>query len=282
MSAPVPDTAEPQFFAGIGTQKAGTTWLFEYLRNHPEVLIPRKEMHIWDGLYANDIQKNGLVESVEQLLEHAREAGPSDRRRLEWRIDRIGMLVNPSRYREFFAERLRSGHRAFGEITPAYILLDRHGYARICELFPQAKFILILRDPIDRVWSHARMRHRRGRGDIARFKQFLQEPAFVIKTDYRRALSELEAAGLSGQCLVLFYENLFGADGEQSVKAICRHLGVSYRPPDFDQAFNASAPADMPIEEHERARKQFEPVYEYVFERFEDVPQRWRENFDGG
>ena len=40
--------ALPSFY-GIGAQKAGTTWLYEMLKSHPEVHIPQaKEMHYWD------------------------------------------------------------------------------------------------------------------------------------------------------------------------------------------------------------------------------------------
>ena len=35
-------------FIGIGAQKAGTTWLYHNLRNHPQIWIPRKEVHYFD------------------------------------------------------------------------------------------------------------------------------------------------------------------------------------------------------------------------------------------
>ncbi|MHA1539599.1 MAG: sulfotransferase domain-containing protein [Alphaproteobacteria bacterium] len=36
-------------FLGIGAQKAGTSWLFEWLHTHPEVFMPaEKEIHFWD------------------------------------------------------------------------------------------------------------------------------------------------------------------------------------------------------------------------------------------
>jgi hypothetical protein len=36
-------------FLGIGAQKAGTTWLFEQLRKHPQVRFPAgKELHFWN------------------------------------------------------------------------------------------------------------------------------------------------------------------------------------------------------------------------------------------
>lgn len=37
-------------FLGIGAQKAGTTWLYEMLRQHPGLGFPAgKEVHFWDG-----------------------------------------------------------------------------------------------------------------------------------------------------------------------------------------------------------------------------------------
>jgi hypothetical protein len=54
-------------FLGIGAQKAGTTWLFQRLRTHPQIRFPAgKEIHFWDwhisrgvdawlGLFAADV-----------------------------------------------------------------------------------------------------------------------------------------------------------------------------------------------------------------------------------
>jgi arylsulfatase A-like enzyme len=36
-------------FLGIGAQKAGTTWLYERLKRHPDIYVPpEKELHFWD------------------------------------------------------------------------------------------------------------------------------------------------------------------------------------------------------------------------------------------
>jgi len=44
---PLPD------FIGIGAQRAGTTWLYELLKQHPEVCMPKhhKEVHFFDRYY---------------------------------------------------------------------------------------------------------------------------------------------------------------------------------------------------------------------------------------
>ena len=40
-----------RFILGLGAQKAGTTWLSQYIRNDPQFRvgpIVRKELHVWD------------------------------------------------------------------------------------------------------------------------------------------------------------------------------------------------------------------------------------------
>lgn len=55
----------PQFIC-IGAQKAGTTWLFRNLKNHPEVALRQKEFHFFDSyfeqplsVYSNCFQVRG-------------------------------------------------------------------------------------------------------------------------------------------------------------------------------------------------------------------------------
>lgn len=40
-----------QFFLGIGAQRAGTSWLYQALLQHPDVYMPRKEVHFFDKHY---------------------------------------------------------------------------------------------------------------------------------------------------------------------------------------------------------------------------------------
>jgi hypothetical protein len=56
-------------FLGIGAQKAGTTWIYQHLSQHPQIYFPAgKEIHFWDiyrkigidwwiGLFADDHHK---------------------------------------------------------------------------------------------------------------------------------------------------------------------------------------------------------------------------------
>ena len=44
-------------FLGIGAQKAGTTWLHENLRRHPELFLPEeKELHYFDRQWVRPLR----------------------------------------------------------------------------------------------------------------------------------------------------------------------------------------------------------------------------------
>lgn len=56
-------------FIGIGAQRSGTSWLFECLREHPNVFMPRKETHFFDREYDKGFSYySGLFTGVENSV----------------------------------------------------------------------------------------------------------------------------------------------------------------------------------------------------------------------
>lgn len=105
-------------FLGIGAQKAGTTWLYENLKRHPQINFPvEKETHFWDR---DDNYRKGAP----------------------WWLN-LFQKSNPEIKQ--------------GEITPAYAFLERSVIQEIFQNCPNAKILYSLRNPIDRAWSAARM-----------------------------------------------------------------------------------------------------------------------------
>jgi hypothetical protein len=106
MSPPLPN------FVIAGPQKCATTWLYECLREHPEVLLPATDsVHYFDMQYS---------------------------RGEEW-------------YRSHFDS--YDGETMVGEETPSYIR-DDAAPKRIARTIPNAKILFILRNPVDRAFSH--------------------------------------------------------------------------------------------------------------------------------
>lgn len=113
-------------FVVVGAQKAGTTALFDYLCEDPNIFLPpEKEVHFFD--------------------DEARDWASGDY----------------SDYHRRFE--LQSG-RICGEVTPIYMYWPQ-AMERIRDYNPDIRVICLLRDPVERAWSHWRMETARGAED---------------------------------------------------------------------------------------------------------------------
>jgi hypothetical protein len=128
-------------FLVIGAMKSGTTALYYYLEQHPQIYMsPVKEPNFF------------CFEGREDL------DGES--------ITRIGP------YQDLF--RHVSSEKAIGEASHCY-LYEPKAAARIKYYVPDAKLIAVLRNPIDRAYSHFLHMVRNGTETLADFAQVLQE-----------------------------------------------------------------------------------------------------------
>jgi len=105
----------PPDFVGVGVQRAGTSWWYSLLENHPEVQPrPRKELHFFDRFW------------TEALTE-----------------------AEVASYHEEF---LRPPGKVCGEWTPRY-LFDTWTPPLLRRAAPETKLLVMLRDPVDRFRS---------------------------------------------------------------------------------------------------------------------------------
>jgi hypothetical protein len=112
---------KPLDFMIIGAQKCATTTLFELLRQHPDVNMP-------------------LEKEVPFFTDESRSIS-------DWE----GYVE------KHFGE---DDGRLLGKATPQY-MCDPNAAARIHAMMPSTKLVAILRDPIERTWSHYQMGLRR-------------------------------------------------------------------------------------------------------------------------
>ena len=72
-------------FLGIGAQKAGTTWLYKKLVQHPEIWIPpKKELHFFDNS-SHYLKANPLARVFSST--------PSQRKRMMHETKKIGKYL---------------------------------------------------------------------------------------------------------------------------------------------------------------------------------------------
>lgn len=135
-------------FIIIGVQKGGTSSLYYYLSQHPELkLSTRQEIHYYDKNYQNGIG---------------------------W-------------YKSFFP--LSSSPKKTGESTPYYIF-HPHVAKRIKKDIPDVKLIVMLRNPVDRAYSHYNMEKRVYRDKVATFEEALALEKERTEEDTRKLLDD--------------------------------------------------------------------------------------------
>ena len=135
-------------FLIIGAQKAGTTSLYYYLKQHPQVYMsPVKEAHFFD-------QDEG---------EKPNFRGPGR--------SSTPPITSNEDYRALF--RGVTGETAVGEATPSYIYIPG-APERIRRRIPDAKLIAVLRNPTDRAYSAFLHTVRRGWEPLTDFVEALR------------------------------------------------------------------------------------------------------------
>ena len=114
-------TLTPNFFI-VGTPKSGTTSLFHYLQEHPEVFLPElKEPHFFScPEVKNTYYKTKIVDSKQEYLDLYQE---------------------------------RESYKAVGDLSSSY-LFNKETPKRIHQFNPYAKIIIVLRNPVERALSH--------------------------------------------------------------------------------------------------------------------------------
>ena len=111
-------------FVIIGSARSGTTSLYNYLIKRPDIAPARqKELHFFDCNYHKG---------------------------LSWYRAQF-----PTKIYKYYKEKVYKDHYITGEASPYYLF---HPYVpqRMAQLLPQIKLIALLRNPIDRAFSHYR------------------------------------------------------------------------------------------------------------------------------
>ena len=114
--------------------------------------------------------------------------------------------------------------QTIGEATPGY-MNDPETIDRMAATIPDARLIAILRDPVDRIYSHYWMDRTQGRGEPT-FEKYLDERSLPFECGrYAEKLEDVCRRYPREQLLVLFYEDL-RAHPHDVYRRACRFIGV--------------------------------------------------------
>ena len=218
-------------FIVIGAQKAGTTSLYKYLQPHPKIYMPpEKEAPFFSS---DDLYELGWEWYVREFFEGA----PED--------------------------------KLWGKVTPQY-MSDSRVPPRIYATMPNVKLIALLRNPVDRAFSHYRMTVRRGldkrtfddavdellRDEMLEYARSLpaglenESKCYLVWGEFGRILGNYLQLFPKEQILVVFSDDL-----EQRPKEVLGTvlrflgLGADFTPPNLGKRYHVGGTRKrLPVE----------------------------------
>ncbi|MDJ0845265.1 sulfotransferase family protein [Crocosphaera sp.] len=189
-------------FIIFGVQKAGTTSVYNYLKQHPEVyLSPVKE--------TNFLEKDWpiLIEQGHRYKEKK--------------------IVTFEQYKDQFKG--VTNEIAIGEISPNYLFHHHTSIQLIKRYVPNTKLIAILRNPVDRAISDYLMHVREGQSKTP-LKEQIQHKAHksfvILKGYYYQQVKHYFEEFSREQVSILLYDDL-RKDSQKFLQEIYKIIGVN-------------------------------------------------------
>jgi hypothetical protein len=198
-------------FLIIGAMKAGTTSLYHYLRDHPQVFMPSLK----EPLFFSRNWDKGLG-WYESLFEEAKEA----------------IAVGEA----------SPGYTKYPHVPGVP--------ARIAKLLPDVRLIYLVRDPVDRMVSQYEHRAKGGNArGLSLEEALLNDEAYCNVSSYAMQIDQYLEYFRPDQLLVLKSEDL-KTDRIRTLRRVHEFLGVdgSWQPPHMWREFHTSSAHRRPVD----------------------------------
>lgn len=226
-----------KFLLCVGAEKAGTTWLYQYFKSHPEYHDIGKELNI--------IQRDDLVPVLEDVEEYRKNIESFFRS-----VSQLNCVTGDFTHYEGSSENI------FRLIKDGLMKYD-------IEVVP----VYIMRDPIQRAWSAWKML---GGGS----SKMAQAPMFIMKNHlackYKETIEALDS--VFAKPLYFFYEDFFK---QENIDTICDALDISRDTAQCDKIVNSGFhKKSMPkafVKDFGKCTKNIAAV-KFIAERFDNVP----------
>ena len=279
-------------FIGIGAQKAGTTWLHDRLSELSEFTLPYiKELHYFDrdqkykapsllkhDLIVDRIQDKSWLKGAEENLRRC--ITENDLHKYNWLSNFYFSNYSDSWYPSLFKD--FKGLR--GEITPSYSMLDEEDVQRMHSVAPDAKIIFMIRNPIDRAWSHFRYFHKNKKNldsidEILDRKiiRFFERNSQDKRSDYIRTI-DLDKKYYDKNFIVGFYDAII-----EQPSILMKHVvdfigGNSTRIDEecqLSSKSNTTPAVEIPAAAQNFLLEKYKPLVQELSDRMDGYPSKW-------
>ena len=275
------------FLLGVGAQKAGTTWLYDYLSCRKDsVMGYTKEYHVFDSLTLEGFDhftKRAIADLALIETDKTKHLKKQNIQRF------LSFMDNPAEYYDYFAQLLKTSDALItADFSPLYSALSVATLAEIksqfshrgIRLFP----IFLMREPVDRLRSMIKMQCRSSDIVLDR-KQELEgmyrrcgTRAEQWRSNYHHTYENLTAV-FGEDKFISFYETIFQAS---EIKRLCRQLKIKYLEPNFDHRVNVStSPHSFSESDVSELRAHYQVQYDFAEKTFgkDFIDTIWRQSY---
>jgi len=207
-------------FIGIGAQKSGTSWLFNNLKKLPDFsLLPIKELRYFDRNHKYPSRKSLFDDSIYKRLKNddwlfgfrfylLRTIRRESYRDIIWKLKYFFSKADD----EFYLSLFNNLNGLTGEVTPSYSILEIEDIREMYRIAPNAKIILLLRNPIYRAWSQYLHERRKTNSKLDKEIEneevinFMKSDKQMLRSNYERTIENYSSVYPKSQILIGFYD----------------------------------------------------------------------------
>jgi Sulfotransferase family len=270
-------------FVCVGMEKAGTGWLHDQLSNAAGAwMTPIKELNYFHGDPFTAFNLRRLAE-----LSRRPELPARDRAFVAAFEDGRRRGKDAAWYRALFAIK---GGLVSGDVSPNYAMADAGEIGRAVRECPGARYVLLLRHPVRRLWSALCMRVRKGQATQAELADASRVAALAAQAEHAersyptRIWAKWSAAVPPGEIRHWFLEDI--ADEPVRVRdEILAYVGLPGAAVTIAPDYNRKSDAwklPMPPGVESRLTTLFADEIEACAERFGGRALDWRAALGGG
>lgn len=222
-----------KLFLCVGAAKTGTTWLYKNLDRNPALFFaPEKEINYFFSRHGwfDRLTDKHRQEKCERFEANGNPAGPLFPFKRDWYRDYASGPIGPDWYRKLF-EATPSGAWAC-DFSPSTSLISGEGWREVADFAPEVRIVYIMREPLDRLWSHAKF-HAQFVGRLDEFasmsvdemNEFIEKASLAVDGDYGSHLARIYEVLPRKRVLVIDYAEI-GERPYRVLRRVERFLGA--------------------------------------------------------
>ena len=262
-------------FMSVGAMKAGTSWLYLQLKDHPDIYFtPEKEIHYFADIVGIEKQLTHL-KRILKLKRNMQKYANGNPMFISQHLNEISWYANYAYsveisddwYESLFS--LNRTKKFNADFSNLYCQMDSVGWDNTRKVAKNIKVIYTLRDPIQRLWSHYKFHMKWLKREdealdigFAHFKDLLDNHWFWINAEYVKNYRLLKENLNDDELMLLYFED-FREDPVKMILEVQRFLGITEIEPEenmLGKKINRTKDFELPDEWLEYMKVKMKPL----------------------